>query len=125
LNKDLSGQSLATSLLERVCQHDLEKVDAVLSALIDRTKFAYVPLEYYDIDRQVARMLPDDLTLGRLIVPFDLISRTIMVACCNPFDAAGREAVEQSLDYTVTWYLARPEIIVKSLQEIYRLDGRA
>jgi hypothetical protein len=38
---------------------------------------------------------------------------------------AGREAVEQSLDYTVTWYLARPGTIVKSLQEIYRLDGRA
>ena len=70
--------------------------------MIDRTKFAYVPLEYYDVDRQIARMLPDHLTLGRLFVPFDLISRTIMVACCNPFDAAGREAVQQSLDYTVS-----------------------
>ena len=63
-------------------------MDQSLSGLIDRTKFAYVPLEYYDVDRQIARMLPDHLTLGRLYVPFDLISRTIMVACCNPFDAA-------------------------------------
>src|SRR5256885_5381731 len=51
------------------------KVDRVISALIDRTKFAYVPLEYYDIDRQVTRMLPDDLTINRLFVPFDLIDR--------------------------------------------------
>ena len=85
-----------------------DKLEKVLSALIDRTKFAYVPLEYYDVDRQIAPMLPDHLTLGRLFVPFDLVSRTIMVACCNPFDAAGREAVQQSLDYTVAWYLARP-----------------
>ena len=104
LNKDLSGQSLAASLLDKLCRQDLDKVDQSLSGLIDRTKFAYVPLEYYDIDRQIARMLPDHLTLGRLFVPFDLISRTIMVACCNPFDTAGREAVQQSLDYTVTWY---------------------
>ena len=83
-------------------------MEAVLSALIDRTKFAYVPLEYYDIDRQVVRMLPDDLTIKRLFVPFDLISRTIMVAVCNPFDAEAREAVQQSLDYNVTWYLAKP-----------------
>jgi hypothetical protein len=125
LNKDLSGQALAASLLEKLCRQDTDKLDAVLSSLIDRTKFAYVPLEYYDVDRQVARMLPDHLTLGRLFVPFDLISRTIMIGCCNPFDVAGREAVQQSIDYTVAWYLARPGAIVKSLQGIYRLDSKA
>jgi hypothetical protein len=125
LNKDLSGQSLGASLLDKICRQDTDKLDLVLSDLIDRTSFAYVPLEYYDVDRQIARMLPDHLTLGRLYVPFDLISRTIMVACCNPFDAAGREAVQQSLDYTVAWYLARPGAIIKCLQDIYRLESRA
>ena len=125
LNKDLSGQALAASLLDKLCRQDTDKVDQALSGLIDLTKFAYVPIEYYDIDRQIARMLPDHLTLGRLFVPFDMISRTIMVACCNPFDAAGREAVQQSLDYTVTWYLSRPDAIVKALQDIYRLESRA
>jgi hypothetical protein len=125
LNKELSGQALAASLLEKLCRQDTDKLDAVLSSLIDRTKFAYVPLEYYDVDRQVARMLPDHLTLGRLFVPFDLISRTIMIGCCNPFDVSGREAVQQSIDYSVAWYLARPGAIVKSLQGIYRLDSKA
>ena len=124
LNKDLSGQSLSASLLDKLCRQETDKVDQALSGLVDRTKFAYVPLEYYDIDRQIARMLPDHLTLGRLNVPFDLVSRTIMVACCNPFDAAGREAVQQSLDYTVTWYLARPDAIIRALQDIYRLESR-
>jgi tetratricopeptide (TPR) repeat protein len=125
LNKNLTGQALAASLLDKICHEKTDKLDAALSGLIDRTKFAYVPLEYYDVDRQIARMLPDNLTLGRLFLPFDLISRTIMIACCNPFDAAGRDAVQQSLDYTVTWYLARPSAIIKSLQEVYRLESRA
>jgi len=124
MNKDLSGQALAASLLDKLCRQDTDKLDAAISGLIDRTKFAYVPLEYYDTDRQIARMLPDHLTLGRLFVPFDLISRTIMVACANPFDAAGRDAVQQSLDYTVSWYLARPGAIIKALQDIYRLDSK-
>jgi hypothetical protein len=110
--------------LEELCKQDANRLEAVLSALIDRTKFAYVPLEYYDTDRQIAPMLPDYLTVGRLFVPFDLVSRTMMVACCNPFDSTGREAVQQSVDYTVTWYLAKPSAIVKSLQSIYRLDVR-
>jgi hypothetical protein len=116
---------LPDSLLQRLCDGSESKVEKVLSGLIDRTKFAYVPLEYYDLDRQVVRMLPDDLTIGRLFVPFDLVSRTIMIAVCNPFDAAAREMVQQSLDYTVNWYLARPSAVLKTLQDIYRLEGRA
>jgi hypothetical protein len=125
LNKDLNGQALAASLVDHVCKQNNERLEEVLSALIERTKFAYVPLEYYDVDRQIAPMLRENLTLGRLFVPFDLVSRTMMVACCNPFDTAGREAVKQSVDYSVAWYLARPSAIVKSLQSIYRLETRA
>jgi hypothetical protein len=125
LNKSLTGQALSASLLDKLCRQETDKLDAAMSGLIDRTKFAYVPIEYYDVDRQIPRMLPDHLTLGRLFLPFDLISRTIMIACCNPFDAAGRDAVQQSLDYTVTWYLARPGAIVKALQDVYRLESRA
>ena len=122
-NKDLSGQGLAVSLLDHLCKDNVDRLETVLSALIDRTKFAYVPLEYYDLDRQIAPMLPEHLTLGRMFVPFDLVSRTMMVACCNPFDSAGREAVQQSVDYTVMWYLARPGALIRSLQSIYRLDN--
>ena len=124
-NKDLNGQMMAFSMLEELCKDKPLQLDVVLSALIDRTKFAYVPLEYYETDRQVAPMLPESLTLGRLFLPFDLVSRTMMVACCNPFDSAGRDAVQQSVDYTVSWYLARPSAIVKSLQLVYRLDSQA
>ena len=61
---------------------------------------------------------------GRLFLPFDLISRTIMIACCNPFDAAGHAAVQQSLDYSVSWYLARPGSLIKTLENVYRLESR-
>ena len=124
-NRDLVQHAMATSMLEELCKDRQPQIDAVISALIDRTKFAYVPLEYYDTDRQIAPMLPDHLTLGRLFVPFDLVSRTIMVACCNPFDSAGRDAVQQSVDYSVSWYLARPLAIVKALEGIYRLEPRS
>ena len=124
-NKDLHGQTMAISILEELTSGKPQQLEAVLSALIDRTKFAFVPLEYYDTDRQIAPMLPEYLTLGRLFVPFDLVSRTMMVACCNPFDAAGRDAVQQSVDYTVSWYLARPSAIIQALRAIYRLETKS
>src|SRR5437762_6572956 len=107
-NKDLNGQMMAVSMLEELCKDKPLQLDAVLSALIDRTKFAYVPLEYYETDRQVAPMLPEALTLGRLFLPFDLVSRPLMGACCNPLDSAGRAGVRHSFDSSVSWYRAWP-----------------
>ena len=56
-NKELAGQELGFSLLDYLCKNDELKMDQVLSQLLDRTKFAFIPLEYYDIDRHVVRML--------------------------------------------------------------------
>ena len=107
VNRKLDGQALATSLLDELTRTGSYDIDNVLSSLIDATKFGYVPLEYYDIDRSVVRMLPENLTLGRLIVPFDIVSRTMMIALCNPFDAAAKQAVQSSMDYHIQWYLAK------------------
>ena len=124
-NSKLDSQGgMAGSLLEELSRNGNYEIDNLLSSLIDSTKFGYVPLEYYDIDRSVVRMLPNHLTLGRLIVPFDIVSRTMMVALCNPFDAAAKQAVQSSLDYHIQWYLAKPAAISRVLRDVYRLDGR-
>ena len=88
-----------------------------LCGILDRSKFAYIPLDCYEVDRQVVKMLPEEITLARLIVPFDLISRTIMIATANPFDAQGKEAVQQLLDYNIQWHVADPGAIAKVLKE--------
>ncbi len=124
INSRLEGQGLASSLLEELTRTGTYEIDSLLSNLIDATKFGYVPLEYYDVDRSVVRMLPDSLTLARLIVPFDIVSRTMMVAICNPFDAAAKQAVQSSLDYHIQWYLAKPAAVSRILRDVYRLDAR-
>ena len=124
VNSRNEGQGIAGSLLEELTRGGQHEMDGLLSSLIDATKFGYVPLEYYDIDRSVVRMLPNNLTLGRLIVPFDIVSRTMMVALCNPFDAAAKQAVQSSLDYHIQWYLAKPAAITRVLRDVYRLDAR-
>lgn len=123
INDRLNGNGLSASLLEELTKSGTD-IDTLLSGLIDSTKFGYVPLEYYDIDRSVVRMLPENLTLGRLIVPFDIVSRTMMIALCNPFDAAAKQAVQSSLDYHIQWYLAKPSAITRVLRDVYRLDAR-
>ena len=122
MNKNLSGQAISVSLIDELCREGAVEIETLLSGILDRTKFAYIPLEYYDVDRQMVKMLPESLTLGRLIIPFDVVSRTVMIAMANPFDASGKEALQHLLDYNIQWHLAAPAAINKVLRDTYRLD---
>lgn len=116
------GQQIAASLLDEIAKAGVD-IEALMAGIVDRTKFAYIPLECYDVDRQIVKMLPDNLTLGRLVVPFDIVSRTMMVAIDNPFDAGAKNAVQQSVDYHVQWHLAMPSAIQKVLRDTYRISA--
>lgn len=124
LNQNLSNQGLAACLIDELAQTGTVEEEALLSGMLDRIKFGFIPLEHYDVDRQIVKMLPEELTLGRLIVPFDLMSRTLMIALVNPFDAVGREQAESMVDYQIQWYLASPSQIYRILRDAYRLDSR-
>ena len=120
-NKELAANTCAASLLDEIVRRGAAELEALLCGIIDRSKFAYIPLDCYDVDRQIVKMLPETLTLGRLIVPFDVISRTVMIATANPFDASAKEAVQQLLDYNIQWHLAAPGAIYKVLSDTYRI----
>ena len=121
-NTERNASQPAASLIDEIITRGAVDAEQLLCGILDRSKFAYIPLECYDLDRQVVKMLPEALTLGRLIVPFDMISRTMMVAIANPFDAVGKEAVQQLIDYNIQWHLASPAAILKVLTDTYRLD---
>jgi tetratricopeptide (TPR) repeat protein len=124
INKGAGPTAIGASLIDEVAKSGMGSLENLLCGILDRSKFAYIPLDCYEVDRQVVKMLPETITLARLIVPFDLISRTIMIATANPFDAQGKEAVQQLLDYNIQWHVAAPAAIAKILREAYRLDAR-
>ena len=122
-NEELAAGSLGASLIHEIVRLGGAELEHILCGILDRTKFAFIPLDSYDVDRQVAKMLPETLTLSRLMVPFDVMSRTVMIATANPFDSQGKEAAQQLLDYSIQWHLAAPEAIFRVLGQTYRLDG--
>lgn len=111
---------IIAGLLEEIIASGVD-AETLLGSIVDRTKCAYVPLEFYDIDRQIVKILPENLTLGRRVVPFDIVSRTMMVAIDNPFDNAAKTLVQQSVDYHVQWHLAAPDVLHHILRDCYRI----
>ncbi len=121
-NEGRAPGTLPFSLLEEVCNETQIPIDTLYCDLLDKVKLAYIPLEIYDIDRSIVKMLPEEITIGRLVLPFDQMSRTLMIATCNPFDVAAKSAAQKMLDYNIQWYVATPAAIAKALTDVYKLD---
>lgn len=115
-----STPAISAGLLDEIIKAGADP-EPLIAAILDRTKFAFAPLQYYDIDRQIVRMLPEELTLGRRVVPFDIVSRTMLIAIDNPFDTPVKTAVQQTVDYHIQWHLAMPGVVTHILSDTYRI----
>jgi len=119
-----SESPTSLSLLQLLLDEQLVKLEEALTVLVDRSGLPYLPLSTYDVDRDAVCLLPRDLCFDKCIVPFDLISRSVLIATANPFDMAGRSQAEVMLAYNVFWYVATPEEIHVALRRAHGLDSK-
>jgi tetratricopeptide (TPR) repeat protein len=110
------------TLPQLLIDEQLIKLEDFLSLLVDRSGLPYLPLSTYDVDRDAACLLPRELCFENCIVPFDLISRSVLIATANPFDLAVRSQAQVMLAYNVFWYVTSPEEIQTALRRAHGLD---
>jgi Type II secretion system (T2SS), protein E, N-terminal domain len=110
--------------LQLLVEEQLVKLEDVLTVMVDRSALPYLPLSTYDTDRDAVCLLPRDLCFEKCIVPFDLISRSVLIATANPFDMAARSQAEVMLAYNVFWYVTSPDEIHGALRRAHGLDSK-
>jgi hypothetical protein len=111
------------SLLQIMVNEQIAKLDDLLGVLLDKANLPYLPLSVYDMDRDCVCLLPLDLCWQHCLVPFDVISRSVLITTANPFDAAARVQVERMLKRNVFWYVSPPAEIIAALRRAHGLDG--
>jgi tetratricopeptide (TPR) repeat protein len=111
------------SLVQLLVTEQISKLDDVLTFLINKSGLPYLPLSIYDVDRDVAHLLPLDVCMQFCIVPVDLISRSVLIATANPFDQVAHQQIEAMLDYGIFWYVSSPTEIMTTLLRAHGLDG--
>jgi tetratricopeptide (TPR) repeat protein len=94
--------------------------DKSLKMLIEKTRLGYLPIDKYDIDVELARSFPKDVCQRWCVLPFDRMSKSILVATVNPFNQQAAEELQQSTPYRLLWYLANPVDLMRTVKKIYR-----
>lgn len=95
-------------------------VDKSMKLLAEKSRLAYLPLEKYDVDIELGRSFPRDLCLRWAVLPFDKLSKSIMVATANPFNKQAARDLEACTKSRLIFYLATPNELTKILKKIFR-----
>ncbi|MFN7140913.1 MAG: hypothetical protein ACK4UN_16395 [Limisphaerales bacterium] len=95
-------------------------VEKSLKLLIEKTRLGYLPIEKYDIDLELARSIPKDICQRWCILPFDRMSKSILVATANPFNKQAAEDLQTQTQSRLIWYLANPIELARMVKKIYR-----
>jgi hypothetical protein len=91
-----------------------------LKTLIDKSRMAYLPLDRYDADLDLTRTFPRDFCRRWCVLPFDRMSKSILIATANPFNQQAVREVKEATNQRVVWYLASPADLLKNLQKVFR-----
>ncbi|HEY3914179.1 MAG TPA: hypothetical protein VGN61_06800 [Verrucomicrobiae bacterium] len=107
-------------LIHVLAEKQIMPVDKSLKLLADRSRLAYLPLDRYDLDMELARSASREICQRWCIVPFDRMSKCILVATANPFNKQAAADMEDSMKHRLIWYLAPPTDILRILGKAFR-----
>ncbi|HXG48646.1 MAG TPA: hypothetical protein VNO52_13550 [Methylomirabilota bacterium] len=119
---DLQSCPLAVQepFIQILADKGIVPVEKSLRLLADKTRLGYLPMEKYDLDVELARSAPVDTLLRWCVLPFDRMSKSLLVATANPFNRQAALEIEEALHLRVLWYLTPPSDLVKILRKVVR-----
>jgi len=91
-----------------------------LRLLSDKARLGFLPLDKYDLDVEMARAFPVESCQRWCVLPFDRLSKSILVATANPFNRQAALELEEATKQRLLWYLAPPPDIIKALRKTFR-----
>ena len=95
-------------------------IEKSLKIISDKHRSAYLPLEKYDIDVELARSFPNDTLMRWCVLPFDRMGKSVLAATTNPFNKRAVVELEEATKQRFIWYLASPTDLIKALRKVIR-----
>jgi len=91
-----------------------------LKLVSDKSRMAYLPLDKYDVDIDLTRGFPAEVCRRWCVLPFDRMSKAILVATANPFNQQAVKELSETTSHRLVWYLVPPTDLMGNLRKAFR-----
>jgi hypothetical protein len=95
-------------------------IEKSLRLLTDKSRSGFMPLDRYDVDIELLRGFPAEVCRRWCVVPFDRMSKAILVATANPFNQQAAKELSEATSLRVLWYLAMPSELLTLVRKAFR-----
>jgi tetratricopeptide (TPR) repeat protein len=115
-----ASSELVEPFIQTLHNKGIVAVEKSLKLISDKSRTAYLPLEHYDIDIDLTRGFPAEICRRWCVLPFDRMSKAILVATANPFNQQAMKELSQSTPHRLVWYLVPPTDLLVNLRKAFR-----
>jgi hypothetical protein len=116
----VTPEAAVEPFIQLLADKGFSPLDRSMRILSDKGRAGFLPLDKYDIDVELARSFPADTCRRWCMLPFDRLSKSVLVATANPFNRQALAELEEVSKQRLLCYLAPPSDIIKALKKVYR-----
>jgi hypothetical protein len=120
IDPTLSPGRVVEPFIQVLADRGILPVDKSLKVLCDKSRFAFLPLQSYDIDMDLARSFPSETCQRWCVLPFDRMSKSVLVATANPFNQQAAKELAGATPNRLLWYLVPPTDLLSNLRKAFR-----
>jgi tetratricopeptide (TPR) repeat protein len=120
IDPTLSPGGVVEPFIQVLADKGILPVDKSLKILCDKSRFAFLPLQSYDIDMDLARSFPAETCQRWCVLPFDRMSKSVLVATANPFNQQAAKELSAATSNRLLWYLVPPADLVGNVRKLFR-----
>ena len=115
-----TGKQPRDPLVHTLNQRQILPLQISLPLLVEKSRLCHLPLERYDVDVELARGFSRELCYRWCILPFDRMSKSILVATVNPFNKQAAQELQEVAKGRLLWYLVSPGELLQFLRKLFR-----
>ena len=115
-----AASDVVEPFIHALAEKKILAVDKSLKLLADKSRAAFLPLEKYDVDIDLTRGFSAEVCRRWCVLPFDRMSKSILVATANPFNQQAVKDLAEATTHRLLWYLAPPADLISNLRIAFR-----
>lgn len=121
LDKALAVQKERSGLIgEILVELGFTKEEDIAQALTAQYGFPYLPLGNYEINAEIANIIPVRVARQYLLVPIDKIGNNLTLAMSNPLNVQAIEDVELLSGCNIQTFVSTATDIKKAIEKYYK-----
>lgn len=120
LEKALAVQNKEGGLIgEVIVRLGFAKEDEIAHCLSLQFGFPYLPLENYEVSKDIVVLIPKNVATHYCLVSLDKIGSTLTVAIANPLNVQAIEDLEDLTRCDIQIFVSTPSDIRKAIEKFY------